>query len=73
MWRRKSLEFMFGLYKVIKQIWGLELIYPENQLGALENYGMGLNLGEAGTSPGGECGSFVRSLFETASPSLGCV
>ena len=62
MWRRKSLEFVFGLYKDIKQIWGLELIYPENQLGALENYGMGLNWGEAGTSPGRGVWLFCEKL-----------
>lgn len=34
---------MFGLDKDIKQMLRLELIYPDHQLGALENCGMGLN------------------------------
>lgn len=45
MWRRKSLEFVFGLYKVIKQIWGLELIYPEKSVGSLGELWDGTELG----------------------------
>lgn len=62
---------MFGLYKDMKQILGLKLIYPEHQLGALENCGMGLKWGEAGTSPGRGVWFFHEKLVWNCLPFTG--